>query len=97
MTLEQAREVILDPLFYGALMVREGQADGMVAGAEHATADVLRAAFQCIGTAPGCSIVSSCFVMLVPNCSLGEGGMMSSPTARSTRTRMPASWRHSDL
>lgn len=76
MTLEQARETILDPLFYGALMVREGQADGMVAGAEHATADVLRASFQCIGTAPGCSIVSSCFVMLVPNCTLGEGGMM---------------------
>lgn len=75
-TLAQAKETVLDPLFYGALMVREGLTDGMVAGAEHATADVLRAAFQCIGTAPGCSIVSSCFVMLVPNCKLGEAGMI---------------------
>jgi phosphate acetyltransferase len=76
MTLEKARETIVDTLFYGALMVREGQVNGMVAGAESATADVLRASFQCIGTAPGCSIVSSCFVMLVPNCTLGENGMM---------------------
>lgn len=75
-TIEQAREVITDTLFYGALMVREGAADGMVAGAEHATSDVLRAAFQCIGTAPGVSIVSSCFVMIVPNCALGEQGMI---------------------
>ncbi len=75
-TLEQAREVVADPLFCGALMVRLGKADGMVAGAMHATADVLRAAFQCIGTAPGCSIVSSCFVVIVPNCKLGEHGMM---------------------
>jgi phosphate acetyltransferase len=75
-TLEQAREAVKDELFFGALMVREGLADGMVAGAEHATSDVLRAAFQCIGTAPGCSIVSSCFVMLVPNCKLGENGMI---------------------
>lgn len=75
-TLDQAREVVKDELFCGALMVREGLADGMVAGAEHATSDVLRAAFQCIGTAPGCSIVSSCFVMLVPDCLLGENGMI---------------------
>jgi phosphate acetyltransferase len=75
-TLEQAREVVQDPLFFGALMVREGLADGMVAGAEHATSDVLRAAFQCIGTAPGCSIVSSCFVMLLPDQKLGDHGML---------------------
>lgn len=75
-TLEQARGIIVDPLYTGALMVRMGKASGMVAGAMHATSDVLRAAFQCIGTAPGCSIVSSCFVMIVPNCKLGEGGMM---------------------
>lgn len=75
-TLEQAREAVRDPLFFGALMVREGQADGMVAGAQHATSDVLRAAFQCIGTADGCSIVSSCFVMLLPDTKLGENGML---------------------
>lgn len=75
-TIEQARETVADPLYTGALMVRLGKADGMVAGAMHATSDVLRAAFQCIGTAPGVSIVSSCFMMIVPSCKLGEGGMM---------------------
>jgi phosphate acetyltransferase len=75
-TIDQAREIVRDPLYSGALMVRLGKADGMVAGAMHATSDVLRAAFHCIGTAPGCSIVSSCFMMIVPNCKLGEGGMM---------------------
>lgn len=76
MTQEKAREVVCDPLFCGALMVRAGMADGYVAGAKNSTGDVLRAAFQCIGTAPGCSIVSSCFVMIVPNCEYGENGMM---------------------
>lgn len=76
MTPEKAREIIADPLFCGALMVRSGIADGYVAGAKNSTGDVLRAAFQCIGTAPGCAIVSSCFVMIVPNCDYGEQGTM---------------------
>ncbi len=75
-TIEQAREVVEDVLFFGALMVREGVCDGMVAGAMNETANVLRAAFHCIGTSPGVDIVSSCFVMLVPNCTLGENGMI---------------------
>lgn len=76
MTPEQALEAAADPLFCGALMVEKGLADGMVAGAVSSTGDVLRAGFQAIGTAPGCSIVSSCFVMVNPDWDLGENGMI---------------------
>lgn len=76
MTAGKAREVMHDPLFFGAMMVRRGRADGMVAGAVNATGDVLRAAFQIIGTAPDTSIVSSCFVMVRPDWELGENGMV---------------------
>ncbi|MBN2082812.1 phosphate acetyltransferase [bacterium] len=75
-TIDQARDQVKDPLYYGALMVREGLADGMVAGALNSTANVLRAAFQCIGTAPGTSIVSSSFIMIVPDCPYGDNGTM---------------------
>ena len=65
-TQEQARESLLKSLFFGAMMVREGEADGSVAGANNTTADVLRAGIQCIGLAEGISVVSSTFLMLVP-------------------------------
>ncbi len=76
MTLEAAREAVRDPLLYGALMVDAGRADGMVAGAVNSTGDVLRAGFQAIGTAAGCSIVSSCFVMVKQGWELGTDGMI---------------------
>jgi phosphate acetyltransferase len=66
MTEQQALETVRKPLFFGAMMVREGQADGSVAGANNTTADVLRAGIQCIGLAEGISVVSSTFLMLVP-------------------------------
>jgi phosphate acetyltransferase len=66
MTEQQAMETVRKPLFFGAMMVREGQADGSVAGANNTTADVLRAGIQCIGLAEGISVVSSTFLMLVP-------------------------------
>ena len=66
MTLEQARERVQDPLVFGALLVREGVVDGSVAGAARTTADVLRAAIWCVGTAPGIRTVSSAFYMVVP-------------------------------
>jgi phosphate acetyltransferase len=66
LTSEQAAETVLKPLYFGAMMVRHGEADGSVAGANNTTADVLRAAIQCIGTAEGISVVSSTFLMLVP-------------------------------
>ncbi len=62
-TLESAREMTRDPLMLGASMVRAGIADGMVAGAAHPTADVVRAALQLVGMAEGSSIVSSFFLM----------------------------------
>ncbi|MFH0882126.1 MAG: phosphate acetyltransferase [bacterium] len=66
-TIEQARETMKDMLFYGAMMVHMGDADGGVTGAAHTTGDVMRAAIQSIGMAPGISIVSSIFLMVMPD------------------------------
>lgn len=63
MTPEQAREWIQNRLYFANMMVREGLADGMVAGSIASTADMVRTAFQCVGTAPGIRFGSSCFVM----------------------------------
>ncbi len=65
-TLEEAQKDILDPMFFAAMMVRTGDADGTVGGASHTTAHTVRAALRCIGVAPGCSIVSSFFLMALP-------------------------------
>jgi phosphate acetyltransferase len=65
MTEDDARRAAAEPLLRGALMVRCGEADGSVAGALHPTADVLRAALWCVGMAPGISVVSSSFYMVV--------------------------------
>ena len=62
-TIEQAREAISDRIFFGALMTRNQMVDGLVAGSIASTPDMLRASFNCIGTAPGIKIGSSCFVM----------------------------------
>lgn len=74
MTLEQANELVGDVLYFGVMLVKTGRASGMVAGACHATADVLRPCLQILKTAPGVKYVSSFFVMVVPNCDLGENG-----------------------
>ena len=74
MTPEKARRDIGDPLKWGAMMVHTGVADGMVAGAENATADVLLAAFRIIGTKPGTNYASSCFVMAMDDPKWGAGG-----------------------
>jgi len=66
LTVEQAREIMRRDLFFGAMMVKEGIADGSVAGSTASTADVLRAGIQCIGMADGISIVSSFFLMVFP-------------------------------
>ncbi len=65
-TIEQARETMQRDLFFGAMMVREGHADGFVAGSVASTGDVLRAAIQCVGMPEGISIVSSFFLMIYP-------------------------------
>ena len=75
MTPEQAKEILLnDWLYYGVMMVKCGHADGMVSGACHATADVLRPSLQILKTAPGTKLVSAFFVMVVPNCEYGANG-----------------------
>ena len=76
MTEAEAAVAMDDPLFFGAMLVSKGMADGMVAGAVNATGNVLRAGFQIIGTAPGSSLVSSCFVMVKPDWPFGENGQL---------------------
>lgn len=76
MTLEKAAETLNNPLYYGVMMVKMGDADGMVAGSIHATSDVLRPALQIIKTAPGISVVSSCFVMELPDNTYGTNGAL---------------------
>lgn len=63
MTPEKAAAAMKSRIYFGAMMCRRGLADGLVAGSIASTADMLRAAFHCIGTAPGIKIASSCFVM----------------------------------
>ena len=74
MTLEKAAEIMKDPLYFGVMMVKMGDADGMTAGAANATGDVLRPALQIIKTAPGISVVSSCFIMEMPDSRFGANG-----------------------
>lgn len=65
-----------DPMYYGILMVRLGDADGLVSGAAHTTGDMLRPALQLIKTRPGTKLVSSSFLMDCPNKTLGENGLL---------------------
>lgn len=74
MTLEKARETMLDPLYYGVMMVKQNEADGMVSGAIHSTSDTLRPALQILRTAPGVKLVSAFFMMIVPDCEYGARG-----------------------
>lgn len=74
-TLEKAREIIKDEIYFGTMMVKQGDADGLVSGAIHSTGDLLRPALQIIKTAPGISTVSSSFVMEVPNSQYGDNGL----------------------
>jgi phosphate acetyltransferase len=76
MTKEEASRLIEDPLYLGVMMIKNGDADGEVSGADHATGDVLRPAFQYIKTAPGISVVSGAFIMILPDKSFGEDGIL---------------------
>jgi phosphate acetyltransferase len=75
MTLEEARKIMKDTVFYGTMMVYKGEMDGLVSGALHATGDTIRPALQTIKTKPGISIVSSSFIMIVPDCEYGDKGL----------------------
>jgi phosphate acetyltransferase len=76
MTLDEARKQILDPLYFGNIMVKNGRADGSVAGATNTTAHTVRAALITIGFREGVNLVSSVFVMVVPNRELGADGAL---------------------
>ena len=74
MTEEQAQQLVLDPVYFGMMMVKLNKADGLVSGAVHSTSDTLRPALQILKTAPGTKLVSAFFVMVVPNCEYGSNG-----------------------
>ena len=75
MTLEQAQELVKDEVYYGMMMVKSEEADGLVSGAIHSTSDTLRPALQILKTAPGTKLVSAFFLMVVPDCEYGENGV----------------------
>jgi phosphate acetyltransferase len=76
MTKEEASKLIEDPLYLGVMMIKAGDADGEVSGADHSTGDVLRPAFHYVKTAPGISVVSGAFIMILPDKSFGENGVI---------------------
>lgn len=74
MTPDQAKETLKNTLYYGVMMVKAGDADGMVAGAVNSSANVLRPSLQILKTAPGTKCVSAFFIMVVPDCEYGADG-----------------------
>ena len=76
LTKEQASELVKNPLYLSVLMIKSGDADGEVAGAENATGDVLRPAFQIVKTIPGISVVSGAFIMILKDKEFGENGVL---------------------
>ena len=76
MTKEEASRLIEDPLYLGVLMIKNGDADGEVSGADHSTGDVLRPAFHYVKTAPGISVVSGAFIMILKDKNFGENGIL---------------------
>lgn len=76
MTLEQAEELVKEPIYFGMMMLKDenSKADGLVSGAAHSTANTLRPALQILKTKPGTKLVSAFFVMCVPDCEYGENG-----------------------
>jgi len=75
LTMEEALKMLNDPLCFGPMMIKCGDADGELAGAINATGDVLRPAFQFIKTAPGCNVVSGAFLMFVDE-KFGDDGIL---------------------
>ncbi len=73
-TPETAAQMMLDENYFGVMMVKKGDADGMVSGAAHSTADTLRPSLQILKTAPGTKLVSAFFMIVVPDCEYGEHG-----------------------
>lgn len=76
MTIEQAKELLKDPVYFGMMMVKKEEADGLVSGAAHSTADTLRPALQILKTKPGTKIVSTFNIIVLPHKDYGEDGVL---------------------
>lgn len=76
LSLEGAVELVSRPMYYGMMMVKTGDADGLVSGAVHSTGDMLRPALQIVKTRPGMKLVSSAFLMECRDASIGEDGLL---------------------
>jgi len=76
LTFDEALKLLDNPLYYSVMMIKSGDADGEVAGADNATSEVLRPALQFIKTTPGIKVVSGCFIMVVPDKNFGENGIL---------------------
>ena len=76
MTLEEARKKVTDPLYYGCMIIKSGEADGQLAGARNTTGDVLRPALQIIKTAPGITCVSGAMLLLTHAPECGDNGVL---------------------
>jgi phosphate acetyltransferase len=76
LTTDEALNLLNDPLYYGPMMIKAGDADGELAGAINATGDVLRPAFQFVKTLPGVSVVSGAFFLIFENKNIGENGIL---------------------
>ena len=74
LTQEEAKKLVLNPVYFGMMMLKLNEADGLVSGAAHSTSDTLRPALQILKTAPDTKLVSAFFVMVVPNCEYGANG-----------------------
>ena len=74
-TIDDAKKYMKDNMYFGTMMVKQGDADGLVSGACHSTANTLRPALQILKTAPGTKLVSAFFLMAVPDCKYGENGI----------------------
>ncbi len=72
--IEVTRKLFQDPLYYTSMMTSEGKFDGLVAGASHTSSDMIRACMRCMGIDERITIISSCFIMEVPNCPYGDNG-----------------------
>lgn len=76
MTIEEARKKMLDPLYFGCMIIKSGDADGQLAGARNATSNVLRPALQIIKTTPGITCVSGAMIMLTKTQEYGQDGLL---------------------
>lgn len=75
MQMDEAMKLVEDPLYLACLLIKNGDADGEVAGARNATGDVLRPAFQIVKTLPGVSVVSGAFIMILKDQTYGDNGL----------------------